>query len=676
MLFENSPLQKYLNEIGFTDFEKVNVFEEQERRKESVISSLRARIGRFFHEKACTWKYCLSQLCLSNFLVTPSNQDLEAFRKDYIAAITDSEILNEDDVSFLSHFDPELFKPVKPRKPSESHKLDKEKNLCRGGHVLSAFVVLVSVLLAAVTDSAFPSLSFALIVLSVVGIKSLRRYYFSIHHKRNLGMLTSFTMQMKQLVMVLRKSVRLIQEMELLTKGYTMVGPVIPVFSENSDTRLVYPALRKAIMENAENVITGLQRTAKELLLCFPLSMELTGLFTYLSKGSAGVRPGGCNDGLSLQSLKNVNSLVFSLQSELLSRFLLCLSVEANNGNLYELYLKLFTKINKILGISSKEIATSLTSIKRSYHMHQSYCFTNEETVKCPTRHSTKCTFLDVAIHSLQLHLQVGILRVQSLQEIMRQVSKTKKGKALNLAESTGLDSQLETTFQWLKIDLESALNCWREGEKSINKMLGKESLEQPENKFSSTVNTVNLEGSTEPCVVNFDEGETEDDRVYEAFSDPHDEDLYEQSVSAEDLKIEKPTVGENKQLLQELKAVLFTKTKDPLISTAGYVQPVKAPGHVQADNLDVTDDIPYNIDESISSEMTSIVTSSGTKLNEKLKCSEIFSQLPDEEARLQTAKVMNLQSSVAASVAAAAAMRSKTLGLSEENLTAESDSD
>lgn len=206
MLFENSPLQKYLNEIGFTDFEKVNVFEEQERRKESVISSLRARIGRFFHEKACTWKYCLSQLCLSNFLVTPSNQDLEAFRKDYIAAITDSEILNEDDVSSLSHFDPELFKPVKPRKPSESHKLDKEKNLFRGGHVLSAFVVLVSVLLAAVTDSAFPSLSFALIVLSVVGIKSLRRYYFSIHHKRNLGMLTSFTMQMKQLV-IDRKSV-------------------------------------------------------------------------------------------------------------------------------------------------------------------------------------------------------------------------------------------------------------------------------------------------------------------------------------------------------------------------------------------------------------------------------------------------------------------------------------
>ena len=676
MLFENSPLQKYLNAIGFTDFERVSVCEEQERSKESVISSLQAWIGGFFHEKTFTWKYCLSHLCLSSFLVTPSNQDLEAFRTDYITAITNSEILNEDDVRFLSHFDPELLKPVKPRKPSESHK---EMNLFRGGHVLSSFVVLVSVLLAAVTDYVFPSLSISLIILSVVGIKSLRRYYFSFHHKRNLEMLTSFTMQMKQLAMLLRKSVRLIQEMELLTKGYTMVGPVIPVFFENNDTRSVYPALRKAIMENTEHVITGLQKTAKELLLCFPLSMELTGLFTYLSKGSAGVRPSSCNEGLSLQSLKTMNSLVFSLQSEFLSRFLLCLSVEANNGNLYELYLKLFTKINKIIGISSKELETSLTSIKRSYHMHQSYCFTNEETVKCPTRNSNKWTFLDVAMHSLKLHLQVGILRVQSLQEIMSKVSKTEKGKALNLAESTGMDSQLETTFQWLKIDLESALNCWREGEKSINKMLGKESFEQPEpeSKFSSTTNTVNLEESTEPCMVKFDEEQTESDRVYEAFSDPHDKELYEQSVSAEDLKTEKPTVRENKQLLQELKAVLFTKTKDPLISTAGYVQPVKAPGHAQANTLDVTDDIPCNINnESISSEMTSVVASNGIKLNEKVKCFEIFSQLPDEEARSQPTKVVNLQSSVAASVAAAAAMRSKTLGLDEENFTAEVDSD
>lgn len=673
VLFENSPLRRYLDEVGFTDFERVSIFEKQEGREGGLLSSLWGRTRGLFLQKALIWKSCLSQLSPSSFLVTPSKLDLEAFRKDYISAVANSQILNEDDVRFLSQFDPELFKSIEPSRPGVSHW---NLQLTRG-HIISAIVALVSILFAVLTDSVFSSRSFALIILSVVGIKLLRQYYFRVNHQRNLATLTSFTLRMKQLAVLFRKSVKLIQEMEFLGKGYTMVGPVIPVLQENGDslTRSVYPALRKAVMENSEKVIACLQKTAQELILCFPLTVELSGLFTYFSQGSERVRAGGCNGELSLQALKIVTLLVFSLQSELLSRFLLCLSLEANNGNLYDLYTKLFTKTTTIFGIPSEEIAAALKSITSSYHLHKSYCFTSDELVQCSTRVSSTLTCLDAAIHSLQLHLQVGILRVQSLQQIIRNTSDPQGGKVFNPAESSLVNKKLETTFQWLKIDLESALSCLKESEKSFNKTLGKEPLKLCNDKPSSTRGLVNLEESTEPSIFNLNEEETENDKVYEAFSDPLSRDVNEHSASAEDLDIEKNTTQENKQLLQELKAVLFTKTKDPLISMAGYVQPVKAPGHIQADTLDMTGAIRESIGGHITSEMTAVLALNGSKvrgINEKL----LFSQLSDEEATSQHTELPNLHSSVAASAVAAAIKRNSTFGLSEENFIAESDSE
>ena len=663
VLLENSPLQQYLDEIGFTDFERVSSSEVHQKLQESRFSALRTWIIGQFHKKAFTWESCLSW-----FVITPSTQDLEAFRKDYIAAVVDSETLNEDDLRFLSNFDPGLFKPGSPSTNNES---GNETNLwVSERRLLSCFVVLVSVLLATVSDFVFTSFSVALIILCAIGIKTLIRYYFIVQYQRNLGELKTFTMQIKQLVVLLRKSIRLIQEMELLSKGYTMVVPAVPAFLEDSDNLIisVYPALRKAILKNTQDVKTCLQKSAKELILDFPLSVELAGIFTYLSTGSKGIKSVYCTEGLSVHSLKTMTLLVFNLQSEFLSRFLLCLSVEANDGKLYELYKNLFTKMNKIFGIPTKLLASSLMSIERSYHIHKNYnCFANKESIKLhPSRIGTKWTGLDTVLQSLQLHLQAGLLRVQSLQEV---ISKTEKENELNPTESSHINSDLETTFHWLKIDLESALSCWKEGEKSIDKLMGKNYPKQPNNVASSAMNNVNFERSA-PCTLDLNKEAVDIDRVYEAFSDPYDEDFDKHgTLTAEDLEREKNAVRENKQLLQELKAVLFTKTKDPLIGTTGFVQPVKLPVDIQAGN---------SIDKShkgLNSEEEALETSNGAELNDKLcfyeqlKSFEVYNELSHVEAT-------DLQSSVAASVAAAAVMRSKAMGLSEENFISDDDSD
>lgn len=180
-------------------------------------------------------------------------------------------------------------------------------------------------------------------------------------------------------------------------------------------------------MENTEPVLLSIQNSAKELLFHFPLPPELTKIFTYFSKGSIGnlhvgikeIVPDDSTEKVSLQGLKNVASLLSSLQSEFLSRFLLCVSLEVNDGNLNQLYIKLFKNIEKIFGISLKMIECSVVSIERCYHVHESYCFMSKECEKPPVKPCVDQTAraLDITLRSIQRHLQVGILRVESIRK-------------------------------------------------------------------------------------------------------------------------------------------------------------------------------------------------------------------------------------------------------------------
>ena len=681
VLLEKSPLQKYLHEIGFEDAEKV---EEQEKLRKNHFVFDGTWIKGLFHcfgnrTKLITWESFLSWFRLAR---TPSLQDLEAFRKDYIVAVAESKLLNEDDVEFLSRFDPELFECRRPCTSREWGSLLSRK------YILASFVVLVSVMLAtSINESVLASLSVVFALFMVVGTTLLVQYYFKIQHQRNVGEVKYFTTQIKQLIFLLRKCIKLIQEMEVISKGYTLAVPgSCAFFLENYDNFIrspVYPALRDNVKKNTEFVASCLQQSAKELLSYFPLTVEFAEVFTYFSTqsitsqlvGAGEVVLDGCPERVSLQGLKNRMSLALSLQSEFLSRFLLSLSVKANDGNLYDLYLKLFTNVNKIFGISSKTIAASLRAIERCYRLHDSFCFIKEESVMPPTTSpSTKWTPLNTALHSLQLHLQAGILRLQSFQEIIWKLSKSEAEHELKSTDFSDMSANLSVSFQWLKSDLESAFTCWQEGERHFDKLLGKEPASEQNSSFCDAINNVILEESNEPYPLDFKEEVSEIHKVYEAFSDPCDDALCDHPVlTAESLERDLNVVRKNKKLLQELKAVLFTKAKDPLIGAAGFVQPIKSPVHNLSDSANVKDDTLHSGNTSLTPKKEAKEISNTSKwvdtVNKNKLCSnEGCNQFLDEEAREQPMFFMNLQSSVAVSAAAAAVTQRQTMGLHQDS--------
>ncbi|PFX31606.1 Vezatin [Stylophora pistillata] len=615
VVLPNSPLHKYLNEIGFNDFEDANGQKKQEE------------LGKSNHGSAWSYKDGLPPFSqtvfelvryiysssLSWFVLVPSVDDIETFRNDYIAAVYESQTLKKDDIRFLSQFDPKLFVCGK----SSMHSgFGEWRSFAYGNYILSFLLLAISALLAKIDGVVIPSVFIFLVILFVSVAKVLQRYFFVLQHRRNLAALRRFIRQTKQLSLLVKRSLNLIQEIELTLKG--SIG----------------------------NLHVGIKKIVWD---------DLT-------------------EKMSLQGLINVASLLSSLQSEFLSRFLLCLSPEASDGNLNELYIKLFKNVDKIFGISSKMIECSVTSIKRSYHVHESYCFINKESEKPPVkpRVNQTASALHVALHSIQRHLQVGILRVQSLQKEKYKWSESKGDHEPKAKHS--FPANLEVAFQWLKSDLDSALTCWQEGEAFFSKLLGKEPTVNQNRDSFDTMSDESLEESHDLCALELKEDVEEVDKVYEAFSDPYEEvAIGHQTPNVEDVKKELREARENKRLLQELKTVLLSKAKDPLIGTSGFVQPaVKQPINTVSKTWPC--DGPGGI--SMQKEETKNCFNFNDSSPQKwLSSNEVHNQLSALHANEHPnghPMLLGTFPSVAVSVAAAAAAHGKAMGLNEDTFCSE----
>ena len=692
VIFENSPLQKYLKEVGFSENEGTKRHQVREEYSSSIADFLLTWVKSSCYEK----KDFVCGLFRSLFGTTPSWEDLKANRKDYILVVTNSNILNEDDLGFLSNFDPELFCPREQKGDKSSDETSGYIQTLKS-HAFeyrSAFVVLVAASLATVSEFFYASMLLVTVVFLVEGRKFLIQLYCIKQHRKYLEDFKSYIKQVKDLALLLRKSIMYIQEMELVSRGHTFVGIDIPsLFLEKDEEKILHRTLRQTILKSTKEMISCSQKAAKQLLECYPLVPELDRMFiTYLSRMSVdlfiGEKEAGPSnyENLSLQSLKTLASTLVNLQSGFLSRFLLCLSVEANKGDLFELHNKLLRRIDKIFGTPLAVLKASLTAVETSFHIHKSACFVTKKKRQPYSKTHSKCTGFETALHSLEVHLQVGLLRIQSLQSIYSKLAKKEIESGMNVMEVSHTTSNLETGFKCLKIDLDAMIPCWEEAESRLNIVLNRKSVKQVDDKPLHKEGDFSLMESQVASTVEFDKDVVESDRVFEAFADSYNETCFDQSIlTAEDLAEEKKKSQESQHLLHELKMVLSCKAKDPLISSAGFVQPVRPPSQ----NQDSTKSLPdAKLEKEIptwdAKEIQTETLHSGT-LKNKIAVDEIqFGERNIIQQRLlladmeysrenemhQSAVFSNLCSTIAVSTAMAAAMRTKTMGLSEEDFT------
>ncbi|EDO49863.1 predicted protein [Nematostella vectensis] len=638
------------------------------------------------HDNACFISkkiYQLKKILLSPYMRWQADQIVQ-FKKDCASLVINSGTLNEDDFEFLLRFDPELFNA--DDKDCENKQTDASLTKAlplffgvtshSGMYLFAMFVALAALAFNPITYSHFTKpLVYTLTILAVTLVVLVVSFFtvtylkfrISKQYWRYIGILREYCSNIRSLLLLVRKSINMIQEVELICRGQMLVGSGMPKgmlstsLNDNFEN-VIYPKLRQCMFDKLSNIHEQTSKAAKNLnenLAQFP---ELDSMFTSMSVApmeSLFVQEAS----LSTHHLKNLLAIAASQQSEFLSRYLLLLSDQAY-GDMEErsVQIELMSKMNTVFIEPACTIAQALASLQRSYHAHKvAMNFSGEGDPSPKQQHlapQSNWIPFSTAIHSLELHLKLGITKVNTLNEIIKDYLEKER-----LMDEELVHTELCNEMKVLKGEIESVMCCWEEGYHRLSSVSGKHDSVSKNNIPPHISEDADV-ASQVISLVSPDSMIEEGDYVLEAYTDSYDDVIIDQPIlTREDLEKESRAREESRHLLKELKNVLLTKSKDPLISHEGFVDPIKK----HDSNKNARESLKIETCKQESTDKGPFRSSGVTETTPA-------KQAIDQDASWQPAmvptspKYSNEQSSMAFSVAAMAAVRSRQMGMMEEN--------
>ncbi|ETE62338.1 Vezatin [Ophiophagus hannah] len=513
VVFENSPLYQYLQDLGHTDFE--------------ICSPLLQK------SEECTSKEGPKDMDVSVI------QEDVGFRSEALCTILQQEVLLQEDVELIELFDPSI--------------LD-----------ISLLFLFISTLVT------IPSLwsGFLGSILGVVFLVYITMRGLDITRIAKLQMsLKKCHLQLEDIVVncraftnLVRKALRLIQETEVISRGFTLlldrVSAACPYNKGGQHPCQHLIGLRKAVYRSSDNVTN---------YICVVPFKEL-GLGLNEEQVSE-EEAHNLTDGFSLPALKVLFQLWVGQSSEFFRRLLLLLS--PSNASLKSLItperlpLCIFSDI--IQGLPHAH-AACLEELKRSYEFyryfethHQSYL---ERPVKAKPK-SGSLSHLHTAVRSLQLHLKALLNEMIILEDELEKVMNSKESPELTWEAYQIADQK----FKLIQPHMHASNSCWEEAISQVEKMVrrnsDKKGKSEPfcENKHCPTVPLM------QPTVHIEDKDPVPEEQELEAYVDDTDMDECKKDdfyyFSLEDRQRQKREREESKRVLQELKSVLGFKASE-----------------------------------------------------------------------------------------------------------------
>lgn len=605
VIFENSPLEKYLREAGFTEIEPEKVDRPEKPDDECKLEEVVEQSNSGLKGWMLSFNGRFSCLGADNSLST---------RKDYATIVINSGTLSEDDYTFLHQFDSELFDIQEEAENITGQPQMLSLSEWTRESILSIIFLLLAVFLAStywnyLCDHKRSSIG-ALLVISILGYYVWSMHSLKVLHRRNIKILKDYTSEVKTFVAVFRKSVMLIQELELISKGYTLVGLGMQIGYQQKDgegesTRDIYPKLRQSLCDNGMDLLMRSCSTMEKMFVDIPFAIEVTSVFTCISSNPLiqfGLGECAESEKLSLHYLKILLSAIASQQSEFLGRFLLSLSEKARSSDVTfdgKSFERLFLGFYDQLAMVTKD----LKSLQLSYHLHKSaLTFTGDSELHHDTSNNkpqSKWTQYFTSVHSLELHLKACLTRMQFMHSFVTAETENESKELITCSSSEDSDkdrdlhmNELEYNYNLLRNELDSAICCWEEGFHSLRMISGVDKSEtitteeggDEKEQIEEHSSSVNLSMMMEP-------DEVMGDCVFEGYTDFDDDSEFDQKIlTREELEKESRSREENQHLLLELRNVLLTKAKDPLITEAGFVKPSKKQKYQDENGTDLSE--------------------------------------------------------------------------------------
>ncbi|XP_013915955.1 PREDICTED: vezatin isoform X2 [Thamnophis sirtalis] len=594
VVFENSPLYQYLQDLGHTDFEicspllqKSEECASKEGPKDMDVSFIQEKdILSNLAERLKSWL---------PFSLYKKRHDIlhqldVGFRSEALCTILQQEVLLQEDVELIELFDPSILSAGQLKQQEHGHL----PTLCSLAtpniwDITLLFLFISTLVTTASLWSGFLGLilgALFLVYLTMRGLDITRSAKLQMSLKQCHLQLEDIVVNCRAFTNLVRKALRLIQETEVISRGFTLVSAACLYNKGGQHPCQHLIGLRKAVYRSVRANLRASRLATLYMLKHYPLNSESDNVTNYICVVPFKDLGLGLNeeqvseeeaynltDGFSLPALKVLFQLWVGQSSEFFRRLLLLLS--PSNASLKSLVtperlpLYIFSDIIQDLPHAH---AACLEELKRSYEFyryfethHQSYL---ERPVKAKPK-SGSLSHLHTAVRSLQLHLKALLNEMIILEDELEKIMNSKESPELTWEAYQIADQK----FKLIRPHMHASNSCWEEAISQVEKMIRRNSDKKdiPFSKGKSEPSCENEHCTTlplkQPTVHIEDKDPVPEEQELEAYVDDIDMDECKRDdfyyFSLEDRQRQKREREESKRVLQELKSVLGFKASE-----------------------------------------------------------------------------------------------------------------
>ncbi|XP_027248447.1 vezatin isoform X3 [Cricetulus griseus] len=506
------------------------------------------------------------------------------FRLDSLQTILQQEVLLQEDVELIELLDPSILSAGHP--PQENGHLPTLCSLATPNvwdvSLLFAFISLLIMLPTWWIVSSWMVWGIILFLYLITrALKLWRTAKLRMTLKKYRVRLEDMATNSRAFTNLVRKSLRLIQETEVISRGFTLVSAACSFNKAGQHPSQHLLGLRKAVYRTARANFQAARLATLYMLKNYPLNSESDNVTNYIcvvpfkelglglsEEQISEEEAHNLTDGFSLPALKVLFQLWVAQSSEFFRRLALLLSTaNSPSGPLLTEALLPHRILSDVTQGLPHAHSACLEELKRSYEFFR-YFETQHQSV--PQRlsktqqKSRELNNVHTAVRSLQLHLKALLNEVIILEDELEKLVCTKETQEL-LSEAYPI---LEQKLKLIEPHVQASNSCWEEAISQVDKLLRRNTDKKGKPEVVCENPHCTAAPLMRPALHIEDRDPIPEEQELEAYVDDIDiesefrkDDLYH--LSEEDKERQKREQEESRRVLQELKSVLGLKASE-----------------------------------------------------------------------------------------------------------------
>ncbi|XP_052609099.1 vezatin isoform X2 [Peromyscus californicus insignis] len=588
VVFENSPLYQYLQDLGHTDFEICSSLPPKTEKclptegPQKPPTRVLPKPGILFRLTDTIKSWTFSSQCSRKDALLHKLDT--GFRLDSLHTILQQEVLLQEDVELIELLDPSILSAGHPQQ--EDGHLPALRSLATPNvwdvSVLLAFISLLVMLPTWWIVSSWMVWGIILFLYLIMrALKLWRTAKLQMTLKKYRVRLEDMAANSRAFTNLVRKSLRLIQETEVISRGFTLVSAACSFNKAGQHPSQHLIGLRKAVYRTVRANFQAARLATLYMLKNYPLNAESDNVTNYIcvvpfkelglglsEEQISEEEAHNLTDGFSLPALKVLFQLWVAQSSEFFRRLALLLSTaNSPSGPLLTETLLPHRILSDVTQGLPHAHAACLEELKRSYEFFR-YFETQHQSA--PQRlsktqpKSRELTNVHTAVRSLQLHLKALLNEVIILEDELEKLVCTKETQEL-LSEAYPI---LEQKLKLLEPHVQASNSCWEEAISQVDKLLRRNTEKKGKPEVACENPHCTAAPLMRPTLHIEDRDPIPEEQELEAYVDDIDiesefrkDDLYH--LSPEDKERQKREQEESRRVLQELKSVLGFKASE-----------------------------------------------------------------------------------------------------------------